>query len=80
MKFNLVSLVSLGVSFATFIALTLFLPRVPVQIDQLAGIVPATLVNYFLNSYWTFRAHPEPERDAGESLLPQEPPRVNRSV
>jgi putative flippase GtrA len=22
------------------------------------GIIPATLVNYFLNSYWTFRDSP----------------------
>jgi dolichol-phosphate mannosyltransferase len=80
LKFNLVSLVSLGVSFITFIAMTLFLPRVPPQVDQLVGIVPAMLVNYFLNSYWTFRAHPELETDARESLLPPEPSRVNRSV
>lgn len=78
LKFNLVSLASLGVSFTTFIALSLFFPRLSPQVDQLAGIVPAVLVNYFLNSYWTFRAHPEPERDG---LLPQAPPsRANRSV
>jgi len=28
---------------------------VPPQVHQLIGIIPATLVNYFLNSYWTFR-------------------------
>jgi dolichol-phosphate mannosyltransferase len=55
-KFNLVSLVSLGVSFTTFIAFSLLLPRVPPLLGQLAGIIPAVFVNYFLNSYWTFRS------------------------
>ena len=48
---------SLGVSFATFSAMSLWFPRAPPQLDQLVGIVPAVLVNYFLNSYWTFRSH-----------------------
>jgi len=30
-------------------------PDVTPQVHQLIGIVPATAVNYFLNSYWTFR-------------------------
>ncbi len=80
LKFNLVSLASLGVSFTTFIAMSLFFPRVSPQIDQLVGIVPAVLVNYFLNSYWTFRSHPEPEAEQDESLLAEEPRRANRSV
>jgi dolichol-phosphate mannosyltransferase len=80
LKFNLVSLASLGVSFTTFIAMSLFLPRVSPQLAQLAGIVPAVLVNYFLNSYWTFRSHPEPEPDQDASLLAEEPRRANRSV
>lgn len=56
LKFNVVSLVSLVVSFSTFVALTVVLPRLSPQLAQLVGIVPAVLVNYFLNSYWTFRA------------------------
>ncbi|MGQ0834951.1 MAG: glycosyltransferase family 2 protein [Gammaproteobacteria bacterium] len=60
-KFNVVSLVALGISYGTFVALSLLLPTVAPQIHQLVGIVPATLVNYFLNSYWTFR-HVEPEK------------------
>ena len=55
LKFNAVSLVALGISYGTFVLLSLLLPRTAPQIHQLIGIVPATLVNYFLNSYWTFR-------------------------
>lgn len=54
-KFKLVSLLALGLSYGTFVLLSIYLPEVPPQIAQLIGIVPATLVNYFLNSYWTFK-------------------------
>jgi dolichol-phosphate mannosyltransferase len=60
LKYNLVSIASLGVSFATFIAMSLLVPRASPELDQLVGIVPAVLVNYFLNSYWTFRSREEP--------------------
>lgn len=59
LKFNAVSLVSLGVSYGTFIGMSMLFPQLPPQIHQLVGIVPATLVNYFLNSYWTFKHHDE---------------------
>jgi len=55
LKFNLVSVIALGVSYGTFVALSIAFPDTKPQIHQLIGIVPATLVNYFLNSYWTFR-------------------------
>jgi dolichol-phosphate mannosyltransferase len=55
LKFNLVSLVALGISYSTFVILSLVFPTVPLQIHQLAGIIPAIFVNYFLNSYWTFK-------------------------
>lgn len=55
LKFNAVSLVALGISYGTFVLLSIAFPRVAPQIHQLIGIVPATLVNYFLNSYWTFK-------------------------
>ncbi|HEV2441136.1 MAG TPA: glycosyltransferase family 2 protein [Steroidobacteraceae bacterium] len=61
LKFNLVSFVSLAVSFGTFIALSAAFRRASPQLLQLAGIVPAVFVNYFLNSYWTFRSDAEPE-------------------
>jgi dolichol-phosphate mannosyltransferase len=80
LKYNLVSLASLGVSFATFTAMTLFVPRASPVLDQFIGIVPAVLVNYFLNSYWTFRSHPEPELAGETSLLGEERPRAGRPV
>lgn len=55
LKFNMVSLLSLVVSYGTFILLSSLFPHVAPQIHQLIGIIPAMLVNYFLNSYWTFR-------------------------
>ncbi len=54
-KFNAVSLLSLGLSYSTFVLLSVLLPEYPPQLHQFAGIVPATLANYFLNSYWTFK-------------------------
>ena len=55
-RFNIVSLLSLSLSFSTFITLRYFFPDVPSHFHQLAGILPATLTNYFLNSYWTFHS------------------------
>jgi len=58
LKFNVVSVLSLTLSYSTFLLLSYLFPHAPPQIPQLAGIVPATLVNYFLNSYWTFKENP----------------------
>ena len=55
LRFNVVSILSLAISTLTFVILSRALPRLAPQLVQLIGIVPATLVNYFLNSYWTFR-------------------------
>jgi len=55
LKFNAVSLLSLGVSYTTFVGLSLAFPSGSPQVHQFIGIVPATIVNYLLNSYWTFR-------------------------
>ena len=55
LKFNAVSLVALGISYGTFVLLSHLFPDVAPQLHQLIGIVPATAINYFLNSYWTFR-------------------------
>ena len=55
LRFNAVSIVALAISYGTFVVLSRAFPAVAPQVHQLIGIVPATLVNYFLNSYWTFR-------------------------
>ena len=62
LKFNLVSILALGVSYGAFVTLSLTFPDTPPQVHQLIGIVPATLVNYLLNSYWTFK-HAENRSD-----------------
>lgn len=65
-KFNVVSFLSLGVAYGVFLAFSFAFPGWPLQIPQLLGVVPAVLVNYFMNSYWTFRENREmtlyPER------------------
>jgi dolichol-phosphate mannosyltransferase len=55
LKFNVVSFVALAVSYATFLFLSALDPGGVPQVHQAIGIVPATFINYFLNSYWTFR-------------------------
>jgi dolichol-phosphate mannosyltransferase len=55
MKFNAISLASLALTFGTFVILSKLFPKLPFQVDQLAAIVPTTAINYFLNSYWTFK-------------------------
>ncbi len=54
-KFNIVSFLALGVSYGTFVALSIYFPNVAPQLHQLIGIVPATLINYFINANWTFK-------------------------
>ena len=54
-KFNIVSFASLGVSYGTFLLFSRIDPNGIPQLHQAAGILPATLINYFLNSYWTFK-------------------------
>jgi dolichol-phosphate mannosyltransferase len=55
LKFNIISFVALGVSYTTFLLLSMLNPTGMPQVHQAVGIVPATLINYFLNSYWTFK-------------------------
>ena len=55
LRFHIVSLVALAVSYSTFVVLSLLLPMVDPVWLQGCGIAPGTLVNYILNSYWTFR-------------------------
>lgn len=56
-KFNIVSFGSLLISFSTFTALSFLFPEVPPQVHQVIAIGPAMFVNYFANTYWTFRSH-----------------------
>jgi dolichol-phosphate mannosyltransferase len=58
LKFNIVSFIALGVSYLTFVSLSLLFPDVYHQIHQAIGIIPATIINYLLNSYWTFKGNP----------------------
>ena len=55
MRFHVVSLLALGVSYSTFVVLSVLLPQVNPLWLQACGIVPGTVVNYLLNSWWTFR-------------------------
>jgi dolichol-phosphate mannosyltransferase len=55
LKFHIISVVALVVSYGTFLLLSVIDPTGIPQIHQAAGIVPAALINYFLNSYWTFK-------------------------
>lgn len=55
LKFKGVSLLALGVSFSTFLLLSYFFPAPPAYVNQAIAIIPATVVNYFLNAYWTFK-------------------------
>jgi dolichol-phosphate mannosyltransferase len=53
---NAVSLGSLAVSFASFLLASYLMPGEPPAFDQVISIIPATLVNYYGQSRFTFRA------------------------
>ena len=69
LKFNVVSIISLIVSYSTFVILSTLFPSVPPQIPQFAGILPATVVNYFLNAYWTFK--PAASANQDDAISPE---------
>lgn len=58
LKFKGVSLLALCVSYSSFLGLNFLYPHTAPYIHQTVAILPATLVNYFLNAYWTFRDKP----------------------
>lgn len=75
LKFNAVSFVALLVSYGTFVSLSVLHPEGSPYLHQLAGIIPATLINYFLNSYWTFRDTSKPAAGRAPPLgAPVKPP------
>ena len=53
-KFALVSLMTLLLSYSVFVALSMLFPRVFPVLLQACGIAPGVLLNYYLNSRWTF--------------------------
>ena len=55
LKFNVVSLATLALSYATFVGLSIPFPHASPMLLQACAIVPAAALNYFVNSYWTFR-------------------------
>ena len=55
LSFQAVSLMALSVSYFTFLCMVFLLPNMPSYFAQALGVPPAMLVNYFLNSKWTFR-------------------------
>lgn len=59
-KFNAASLVALLVSYTTFLVVSAAFPGASPQLSQASGIIPAAFVNYFLNSYWTFKSAETP--------------------
>lgn len=63
LKFNAVSLVALALSYGTFVILSTLFTDVRPQIWQAAGVIPAALVNYLLNAYWTFKSEKQPAQD-----------------
>ena len=54
-KFALVSFMTLLLSYAIFVALSMLFPQVFPVLLQACGIAPGALLNYYLNSRWTFR-------------------------
>ncbi|MDZ7669636.1 MAG: GtrA family protein [Gammaproteobacteria bacterium] len=58
LKFNAVSVLTLGISFSTFVLLSMVFPTGSPLLHQAIAIAPGSLVNYFANSYWTFRHQP----------------------
>ena len=60
LKFHVVALATLALSYATFVGLSVLFPRVPPVPLQACAILPATVFNYLVNSRWTFRGTPPP--------------------
>lgn len=54
-KFLAVSLMTLLLSYSVFVALSILFPRAFPVLLQALGIAPGALLNYYLNSRWTFR-------------------------
>ena len=55
LKYNVVSFATLAISVGSFVGLSEINPEGSPMLHQLLAVLPAGLVNYFANSYWTFR-------------------------
>ncbi len=55
LKYHLVTLFTLMLSYGTFVLISFLFPAVPLVIWQGCAIAPAGLFNYSVNSLWTFR-------------------------
>ncbi|MDE3001193.1 MAG: GtrA family protein [Gemmatimonadota bacterium] len=58
LKYHLVSLATLFLSYGTFVLLSVLFRDVPLVILQGCAIAPAGVLNYSVNSLWTFREAP----------------------
>jgi putative flippase GtrA len=67
LKFNLVSFLAFIVSYGTFIIVSNLFPDVAPHVYQIAGIIPAMAVNYYLNNYWTFRNHCDKDQQSSKA-------------
>jgi dolichol-phosphate mannosyltransferase len=56
LKFNFVSLLTLGAGFSSFVLLRWLFPEQPALLAQGISILPGSLANYFANNYWTFKS------------------------
>ncbi len=54
LKYHLVSSLALGVGYGAFVALALLFPQSPLVLLQGCATLPSVLLNYVLNSGWTF--------------------------
>ncbi|MEM7079411.1 MAG: glycosyltransferase family 2 protein [Pseudomonadota bacterium] len=59
LRYNAIALSTLALSFATFALVHTAYPEFREVVAQLIAVLPAALVNYFANSYWTFKADPQ---------------------
>jgi dolichol-phosphate mannosyltransferase len=60
LKFKSVSLLALIISYISFLLFNFIFPATPAYVNQAMAIIPATVVNYFLNFYWTFKDKSRP--------------------
>ena len=69
LQYNAVSLATLALNYAVFVGLSIPFPQAPPVLLQACGIAPAAALNYFMNSYWTFRE--TPTKASGEPPFPR---------